>query len=329
MDDLIIYLVAGGIALVLILGAVFFLFSGESDREGNESLRNLIDSQRKEGQNFTSSRKKVDKGKAALLASTQGNSSQRKASVTSPGLTRRLYYARWSITAVQFRIIQAALTTIVVAGVYPFLRGPLIFVAFCLTPMFIDFLLERAIKKRYEDFDRDYPDFLMSFTSRLKSGMNAMTALESAASGFDEGSALRGEVSAMLERVRLGIEEEKAIGTFGETIPHPEIELFVQGLILSRRLGGNLSQTIERLAKQVRKRQEFRKKAVGAVALERGSGIMVGAVMTATLIFIGIAAPDLLIGAFEDETGQLMFQGAASISIFGFYVSKLITNIKV
>jgi hypothetical protein len=54
----------------------------------------------------------------------------------------------------------------------------------------------------------------MAFVSRLKSGMNSLTALQSASSGFSDTSLLRAEIELMLERIRLGIQEEQAIKRF-------------------------------------------------------------------------------------------------------------------
>jgi tight adherence protein B len=323
-----IYIIGGGIGVLLVLLALYFLLSDDEDTVNEESLKNLIQSQRKTSY-VNKGSTKAQKGKAALLAANQGEATKKQEDVSAPGLSRRLYFARWSINAVQYRILQLSVTAIVVVGVSPFLKLPLVLLAAGMTPLLIEAILEKCIRTRFNSFDRDYPDFLMAFVSRLKSGMNSLTALQSAATGFSESSLLRAEVELMLERIRLGIQEEQAISAFGETIPHPEIDLFVQGLILSRRVGGNFSQTIERLSKQVRKRQEFRKKAVGAVAMERGSGIMIAFVMIGTMCAIYLSAPDVIIGAFTTDLGQMIFQGGASISIIGFYVQKKITEIKV
>lgn len=329
MDEVLIYFIAGTLCLFLILILAYFLLSSNDSSSSEESLRNLIQSQKQSARGKGESKIIKDKGKAALLAAQQGAENKKRDDILKPGLAKKIYYARWKISAFQYRIIQLSLTGIVVAGIYPFLKIPLIVLAILMTPLLVDNILDRKIKKRFNNFDRDYPDFLMAFVSRLKSGMNSLTALQSAASGFSETSLLRAEIELMLERIRLGIQEEQAINSFGETIPHPEIDLFVQGLILSRRVGGNFSQTIERLSKQVRKRQEFRKKAVGAVALERSSGVMIAFVMLGTLLSIYLSVPDVIMGAFTNDIGQNIFQGGAMVSIFGFYIQKKITEIKI
>ncbi len=327
----IIILIGVAIFLLAILGYVFINLGGTQDTDRQEALRNLVQSQRlsKRPLDSKSDKAKYDAGTAALLAAKNGDNLKKRQDITRPGFDRLLYYARWSITANQYLIIKWSITFIIMGGIYPFVRVPLLILVFILAPLLIDSILQRAVKKRFNNFDKDYPDFLMSLVSRIKSGMNSFTAIDSAAGGFDERSLLRAEVMLMLERVKLGIQEEQAIGEFGETVPHPEIELFVQALILSRRVGGNLSTVIERLAKQVRKRQEFRKKAIAAVAQERGAGFMVSGIMTMTMVLVGFVSPELLSGAFENDSGQLVFQSGLLLVGIGFYLSRVITEIKV
>jgi len=327
----IVILVGISVILFTVLGIIFINLGSHQNDDRQEALRSLIQSQRKSKRpvGLNSEKDKYDAGAAALLAAKHGNSLKTSKDITRPGLDRLIYYARWPITAGQFKTIKWATTVIVIGGIYPFVKIPLILLALIMSPLLVDTILQRAVKKRFNNFDRDYPDFLMSLVSRIKSGMNPFTGIESASSGFNESSLLRAEVLLMLERVKLGIQEEQAIGEFGETIPHPEIELFVQALILSRRVGGNLSQTIERLAKQVRKRQEFRKKAIAAVSMERASGFMIAGIMSLTLVAISVISPDLILGAFESDSGQLTFQSGILLVGLGFYLAKIITEIKV
>ena len=153
--------------------------------------------------------------------------------------------------------------------------------------------------------------------------------LEAAAKGLDSDSLVRHEAELLVERLRLGLTEEQAISSFGEDVNHPELELFVQSLLLSRRVGGTLSTTLERLAKQVRKRQQFRSQAVSAVGMERGSIYAIAGIMTLLMIYLGFSQPDLVIPAFTDPLGSMIFQGGLFLIIVGFLWSRVVTNIKV
>ncbi len=333
MNTTIIVAVVIFIVILIALGFAFVQLGGSDKSNSNESLRNLIQNQKGEKGKFENTpknkSKELDKGSAALLAASTGEKLNVQRDISNPDLERKIYYARWNITPLQFNLFKAAMTLIIVAGSYNFVRAPLIILFAFTTPIFISSLLSKAVNKRFNNFDRDYPDFIMSVVSRIKSGMNSFSAIQSSANGFDDSSLVKAEVALMLEKIRLGVQEEIAIGEFGETIPHPEIELFVQVLILNRRLGGNLSQTLERLAKQVRKRQEFRKKAVGAISMERGGAFFIALIMSGALILISFISPELLRGSFQNPAGQMIFQSGLLFVGLGFWIMRKVTEVKV
>lgn len=295
------------------------------------NLRALVSAQRqKQSAKDGSQMSSETKIKLAVAAAAESELSSKKPDYSSRySIKKRLRYAHWPITEIQFRVIQAITTIALVIPAYLHATIFIQILALIITPLSVSSCLDFAVGKRFNQFDEDYPVLLMSYVSLLKTGMSTIGGLEAAAKGLDPGSLVRAEVELLIERLKLGLTEEQAIGAFGEDIPHPELELFVQSLILSRRVGGTLSQTLERLAKQVRKRQEFRKKAVAAVAMERGSIVMIAAIMTALMIYLSIAAQELVKPAFSSPLGLKIFQGGISLVIFGFYWSRKVTNIKV
>jgi Flp pilus assembly protein TadB len=123
--------------------------------------------------------------------------------------------------------------------------------------------------------------------------------------------------------------EEQAINSFAEDVAHPELELFVQSLLLSRKVGGTLSTTLERLAKQVRKRQQFRKQAKAAVGMEQGSIYAIAFIMSGLLAYLTWASPELVLPALKHPVGNKIFQSGLTGIIIGFWWSKQVTNIKV
>lgn len=243
-------------------------------------------------------------------------------------LDRKLRYAKWPISGFQFNFIKYFLT---VAGVIV-LRNHSTFAHLTvamLVPFICDGLLNAKINKRYNLFDRDFPEFLMSFVSLLKSGMTAVAGLENAAAGLEDDSLVKFETETLVERLRMGLTEEQAIGSFGEDIPHPDIELFAQAMLLSRKVGGSLAGTIERLAKQVRRRSEFRKKAISAVALERNSGLMILGILVFTIVMITVRNPQFLAPAFKHPIGIKVFEAGVFCVVGGIIMSRKVTEIRV
>ena len=298
-------------------------FNADAASSGN--LRSLIAAQR-----TASGRARTSGEDLAILAALE-TAKQKNLGMEHGRLTleRRLKYAKWRITPGQFRAIQLAVTLVTFLAAYILFRVPLQILALCLPPLLVEEVLNMAVHKRFFAFDRDYPVMLMQYVSLLKTGMTAVTGLKATAEALDKGSLVRAETELLVERLRLGLNEEQAINAYGEDIAHPELELFVQSLLLHQRVGGSLSSTLERLAKQVRKRQQFRQQAVAAVAMERTSIMAIAFVMTGLMMYMYLQAPELVEPAFSHQTGMLVFQSGFALILFGFYWSTQVTKVKV
>ena len=327
------------LALVLVVGfflvlLILFLLFGSSSSgaaDANTNLRNLVVAQR-EGRNAEARGERTTKGQGpnlAFVAAADAELDPKKTSSSNISLDKKLRYARWPLTPLQFRAIQFLASLLSVILVYRFVTIFIVIMVMVMAPLMVGGILDKAVNRRFELFDVDYPVMLMSFVSLLKTGMSVVQGLEAAAQGLDENSLVRSEVMLLIERLRLGLTEEQAIGSFGEDIAHPEIELFVQSLILSRRVGGTLSATLERLARQVRKRQQFRKQAVAAVGLERGSLNIISFIMTGLLVYLAISSPQLIFPAFKHPLGQKIFQAGIMMIVFGMYWSRKVTELKI
>ncbi len=333
-------IVVGIVVLVFfIVGLIVFALS-LSDKKGGKNtnkavssnLRNMVMSQREARSEAKFNGEKYKTSSAnnlAIAAAAEGDIEKKGSNSSQIDLEKKLKYAKWPITKVQFRAIQAFLAIFLAVIAYSFATVFIVVLGIfygIVTPVT---LLDGAINRRFNAFDKDYPVLLMSFVSLLKTGMSPIQGLEAAGKGLDEDCLVREEVELLVERLRLGMTEEQAISAFGEDVAHPELELFVQSLILSKRVGGTLSLTLERLAKQVRKRQEFRKRAIAAIGLEKASLKMIALVMTLLLFYMTWKAPELVVPALKHPLGKQVFQyGILSICV-GFYWSKVVANIKV
>lgn len=327
--------------VVVAVGLMIFLFSSNRNPAASRgqtaavqsNLRNLVVAQRQRSAAAARGEIIGDSQEAlslAFAAAEEGGLSKKQVqSASVMTLTKKLRYAKWPITEVQFRGIQFFtslvffIPALIVATVYIQILAAVM--GWLIPP----WILDRALTRRFDMFDQDYPVLLLSYVSLLKTGMSPIPGLEAAGKGLEHDSLVRAEISLLIERLRLGLSEEQAISAFGEDVAHPELELFVQSLILSRRVGGQLSATLERLAKQVRKRQEFRKKAVAAVAMERSSLHMIALIMGLLMIYLSWTAPQLVFPAFSHPLGNKIFQCGIMLIVFGFYWSSQVTKIKI
>ncbi len=338
MDPLFIIILVGvvlaaGVLIWALLAVGSPFRSGTFTRRTSRSnLRNLVQSQRvaAQGEGGAKAGKEYEGSSLAVAAAEQSELSRRDGERSSKmTLKKKIRYARWPILPWQFRVIQGMCTVATFIPMYAIGSAWFMVGVIFLTPLVVGSVLDWAVDKRFRAFDVDYPVLLLSYVGLLKTGMNTITAFEAAAKGLSETSLARAEVELLIERLRLGLTEDQAISAFGEDIPHPEIELFVQSLLLSKKVGGKLSSTLERLTRQVRKRQQFRQQAVGAIAMERNSLYMVALIMGGVLIYLGIKSPELIVPALSHELGQKIFHAGIVLIAFGFYWSRRVSDIKV
>jgi tight adherence protein B len=249
--------------------------------------------------------------------------------LSKSSLDDRLRFAQLEgvpVSVVSVAQVVVSLTLFLLARLY--LEEPLQALALLMGPVLVNGDINRRIRKRVERFDTDFPQFLLAVASMLKTGLNPVQALEAASDNLEHDSVVRQEVELMLERFRVGVPEDRSIGSFGEDIAQPEIELFVQALLLSRRVGGNLSDTLDRLSKQVRKRRVFKMTASATVAQQRGSIWVIIGIMAAVQLYLFKVAPDMIIGAWTHPQLADFAQFALVLIWLGVMWMTRITNIK-
>lgn len=270
-------------------------------------------------------RSKKRKAVIGKLADT----ARKRTSTSRLTIAKRLRYAQWPISAVLFHAIELGVSATLFTITHFYLGSIIQYLLVFSGPIILRSALNFAVDRRFKKFDADFPQFMMSIVGLLKTGMAPINAIESASLGLDPTSLVRSEVYTMVERMRIGIPEERSIGAFGENINHAEIELFIQALLLSKRVGGGLSDTLERLSRQVRKRQFFRSSANAAVALQRASLWMILGILVSLELYIYKMYPPLVVEVIYDATGWIVAQCAVVAICVGILWSRQVTKIKV
>lgn len=309
-------MIAAGVVVLIMGGTALVIFKSRSD-EGTLSV---------ESKKVTASGgAKNGAINISSIISEENRTKQRNFN----SLARRLACAQWNIPPSLYYVamVMVSIVSILVASFKFHLVIQIL--SLLIGPFIMNSALSYSLNRRFKAFDVDYPAYLGSVVSMLKTGLNPISALQEAAGNLSPESLIREEVEVMLERLRLGVPEEQSIGAFAENIPHSEVELFVQALLFSRRVGGALSQTLERLARISRKRQYFRQSAVSAVGLQRGSIYLILGIMVGLEVFLYMVYPESITGAWKDPTGWLVWQVGIVMIIGGVIWLNKVTKIKV
>jgi Flp pilus assembly protein TadB len=320
-------------ASILLFGAFVYMargafgFGTSPDVAVRHTIRDMVAAQRVEGaadirSSLTGTPREAVSDEAADIGASTAHDKLT--------LQKRLKYAQLSqYPPYLFAIAQIVLSVGAFLAVRPYCYELLQIFSLSTGPILVNGFINLRINTRVSRFDKDFPAFLLSFVGMLKTGLNPLQALDACGSNLEPASLVRQEVELMLERLRLGVSEERSIGSFGEDINHPEIELFVQALLLSRRVGGNLSDTIDRLARQTRKRQRFRAAAKAAVSMQRGSILFILVILIFLEGYLYVAWPECVITTWTDPSASKGAQFGLAMILTGLYWVVQVTKIRV
>ncbi|MCS6893507.1 MAG: hypothetical protein NZO16_02925 [Deltaproteobacteria bacterium] len=153
-------------------------------------------------------------------------------------LEKRLYCANWNIGRGVFHLIEVAISFGAVCFSYLFLSTPFVVFSFFIGPILCRGVLDFIVERKAKIFEQDFGQFIMSMVSLLKTGMTPVIAMESSAKALDDGSLVKAEVESLVESLRNGFNEERALSKFADTIYSPTVETFIQIMMVGKKVWG-------------------------------------------------------------------------------------------
>ncbi|HEY4439284.1 MAG TPA: type II secretion system F family protein [Candidatus Elarobacter sp.] len=114
-------------------------------------------------------------------------------------------------------------------------------------------MLSRALKARKEAIQRELPDFLDLLATTVQAGLALNAALIQAVDAVR--GALKEELTSMLAEIRLGRPRADALNALAERVNEDSTSTMVTAIVQAEKLGANLSDVLQELAKEVRDRR--------------------------------------------------------------------------
>lgn len=171
------------------------------------------------------------------------------------------------------------------------------------------------------------PDALLSIATSLRSGLSLTQSLETAIAY--QPAPLGQELALVLRELRLGVGYGEALDNLHGRLPEVEVQLVTASMKISREIGGNLAETLERISDTLRKRLQME----GKIRSLTAQGKLQGLVMTGLPVFLIGALTQL-----EPRAMQYLFDawyGWATIAVIlllealGYHFIRRIVSIDV
>lgn len=225
------------------------------------------------------------------------------------------------------KLFFANILILVVVPVLVFLLTGSIPLAFILTTLAI--LLPRVTysiikKRRLETLIEQMPDALNMMAGSLRSGASLSIAMDFVAT--ETAAPFSQELSLVLREQKLGVSFEDAMESMGKRLGLEEVDLMISAMTISKSVGGNLSDVLERLANTLRSKAALEGKIKALTSQGKLQGIVVGMLPVFLGFILFQMEPEAMQPLFTTIYGWIVVSVISVLLLIGaFFIKKIIT----
>jgi tight adherence protein B len=184
-------------------------------------------------------------------------------------------------------------------------------------------VVNRAIKKRGNEFTARFPDAIELMVRGLRSGLPISETV--GVVGQEIAGPVGLEFKDVADKMRIGRTMEAALQETADRLKTPEFQFFVISLAIQRETGGNLAETLGNLAEVLRKRAQMKLKIRAMSSESKASAWIVGALPFIVFGLIWYMNAEYLADFFIDQ--RLMIAGLGGLCWMGigvFIMAKMV-----
>ena len=157
-----------------------------------------------------------------------------------------------------------------------------------------------------------FPDAIDLIVRAVKAGLPALDAIEVAAR--ETAAPVGTEFQKVLDDTRIGVAMADALNHAADRIRVPDFRFFVASIVLQRRTGGGLADTLVNLSTLIRQRRTLRLKARALTAESKASATLISIMPFVSGAGLYLVKPDMMSLLFVDHRGRFML-GVAVLSL--------------
>src|SRR6266550_2266890 len=171
--------------------------------------------------------------------------------------------------------------------------------------------------------------FWINRKRRLKMVLQLPDVLLMLASSLRSGTSLQIAMDIAIREQRLGLAMEDALQTMGARLKMEEIDLVVAAMTIARDTGGNLAETMDRLAGTLRAKAIMEGKIRALTSQGKLQGLVVGALPIFMMLILSSLQHDAMMPLFHAWYGWVVLGVIFILELIGFMLIRKIVNIDV
>jgi len=189
--------------------------------------------------------------------------------------------------------------------------------------LIVHFLKARRDKK----FIVQLVDALFGMGNALRAGFSLPLAFEMVAREMD--NPMGQEMRLVVQEMRVGVSMEDALHHLAERMPSEDLDLLITSILISREVGGNLTEVFDNIAGTIRDRLRLQGKIRALTAQGRLQGIVVSLLPIGIGLGLNALNPDFFRPMYTTRLGAAFLGAIVILEILGIYFIRRIVSIKV
>lgn len=187
--------------------------------------------------------------------------------------------------------------------------------------------VSQIAKRRTKRFLYQLPDALLALASALRAGSNLTRGLELLATR--QPPPLSQEFTIVLAEYRVGRQLAESLADMRSRIGTPELDLMNTAINVSRRVGGNLADTLEALAKTLQDKAHMEGRIDALTSMGRAQGWVVGMLPIFIALVLYQQQPERMSLLFTQWYGWVVLAVVAVMMTMAAWMIRRIVNIDV
>ena len=188
-------------------------------------------------------------------------------------------------------------------------------------------LLSYYVKKRRRTFELQFVQGLDFLSSSMKAGLSFVQALESLVENSTP--PLSQEFDLLLREYRIGIPLNEALQNLARRVESEELNLMVFSTIITRELGGDISEIFDHLADVIRSRHKVMERVETLTAQGRMQAIVCGAIPFALYVLLFVWQPDYIQPLFTSTVGKVAIYAVVLFQVLVILIVRKLVNIRI
>ena len=187
-------------------------------------------------------------------------------------------------------------------------------------------MVQRAKNKQQQLFNKQLGESLTIMSNCMRSGYSFQQAMHSISKEMQP--PISTEFSRVIREIHYGATLDQALNNMAARVNNQDFDLLISAVITSSHVGGNLSDILDTIAETITDRIRLREEVRILTSQGRMSGLIIGLLPVAVLLFLMLLNPTYLSDFVSDPLGKTMLAISVVMELIGFFVINRMVDIK-